>query len=223
MAFEKNDDYKKLSFKQLGEFKAQQTEELKSVFDKHTDSGDGQLRMTEDALKEVREISFLGCAVHIYFRTVLHEHLLNEGLHVFGRCIIEGLLFHLDAIRLLQGDDRALHEGERDRERIFRRDVGGRTENGLGTALLNSFFHDSREECADGFLEEHVFSHAFTDHGGRSLARAEALDVHVFVETRERRLFGFRHFFLRHDGRRANAGIFEFLNLRIHEGEGESR
>jgi hypothetical protein len=61
MAFEKNDDYKKLSFKQLGEFKAQQTEELKSVFDKHTDSGDGQLRMTEDALKEVRERNeFLG-------------------------------------------------------------------------------------------------------------------------------------------------------------------
>lgn len=61
MAFEKNDGYKKLTFKELGEFKAQQTEELKSVFDKHTDSGDGQLRMTEDALKEVRERNeFLG-------------------------------------------------------------------------------------------------------------------------------------------------------------------
>lgn len=61
MAFEKNDGYKKLTFKELGEFKAQQTEELKSVFDKHTDSGDGQLRMTEDVLKEVRERNeFLG-------------------------------------------------------------------------------------------------------------------------------------------------------------------
>lgn len=61
MAFEKNDNYKNLNFKQLGEYVSQQREELKGIFDAHTDTTSGQYRMTEDVIKEVRDRNdFLG-------------------------------------------------------------------------------------------------------------------------------------------------------------------
>jgi len=61
MAFEKNDNYKNLGFPQLGEYVAKQREELKGIFDAHTDSGNGQYRMNEEVIKEIRERNdFLG-------------------------------------------------------------------------------------------------------------------------------------------------------------------